>query len=63
MNVRGYVCAGVEGVFCGGMVQCPWHGACFSVKSGDIEDFPGLDSIPKFDVCCCHAYCLLSVLG
>lgn len=28
-----------------GRVVCPWHGACFSVKTGDIEDAPGLDSL------------------
>lgn len=38
------------GAFCGGRVRCPWHGACFNVKTGDIEDFPGLDSIPVFEV-------------
>ena len=38
------------GAFCGGRVRCPWHGACFNVKTGDIEDFPGLDSIPTFEV-------------
>ena len=30
-----------------GVVRCPWHGACFNVESGDIEDFPGLDSLHK----------------
>lgn len=40
----------VNGSHCKGRVRCPWHGACFSVKTGDIEDFPGLDSIPKFKV-------------
>lgn len=39
------------GHLCNGRVRCPWHGACFNVKTGDIEDFPGLDSIPKFEVC------------
>ncbi|XP_062568726.1 apoptosis-inducing factor 3-like isoform X2 [Saccostrea cucullata] len=38
----------INGSHCNGRVRCPWHGACFSVKTGDIEDFPGLDSIPKF---------------
>lgn len=39
-----------KGVYNNGLVRCPWHGACFSVKTGDIEDFPGLDSLPKFEV-------------
>ncbi|KAK3084850.1 hypothetical protein FSP39_020165 [Pinctada imbricata] len=39
-----------KGVLGNGRVRCPWHGACFNVKTGDIEDFPGLDSIPKFEV-------------
>ncbi|KAL5017385.1 hypothetical protein ScPMuIL_006974 [Solemya velum] len=40
----------VKGAFSDGRVRCPWHGACFSVVTGDIEDYPGLDSLPKFDV-------------
>lgn len=38
------------GVLSRGRVRCPWHGACFSVSSGDLEDFPGLDSLHKFQV-------------
>jgi len=41
-----------SGALSNGRVRCPWHGACFNVKTGDIEDFPGLDSIPKFEVPC-----------
>lgn len=33
-----------------GRVRCPWHGACFNVVTGDIEDFPGQDSIPCYKV-------------
>jgi len=33
-----------------GRVRCPWHGACFNTKTGDIEDFPGMDSLPVFEV-------------
>ncbi|KAL9698823.1 hypothetical protein quinque_002264 [Culex quinquefasciatus] len=33
-----------------GRVRCPWHGACFNVLTGDIEDFPGQDSLPCFKV-------------
>ncbi|KAJ8280951.1 hypothetical protein GJAV_G00061420 [Gymnothorax javanicus] len=35
-----------KGALLGSRVRCPWHGACFSVKTGDIEEYPGLDSLP-----------------
>ncbi|CAH1801502.1 unnamed protein product [Owenia fusiformis] len=38
----------VKGVLCNGRVRCPWHGACFNIRTGDIEDFPGLDSLQKY---------------
>ncbi|KAH8386491.1 hypothetical protein KR093_000795 [Drosophila rubida] len=38
------------GVLGQGRVRCPWHGACFSLETGDIEDFPGLDSLPCYKV-------------
>lgn len=31
-----------------GRLVCPWHGACFNVCSGDVEDAPGLDSLWSF---------------
>ncbi|XP_048854685.1 apoptosis-inducing factor 3 isoform X2 [Brienomyrus brachyistius] len=40
----------VKGVLSKGHVRCPWHGACFNISTGDIEDFPGLDSLPTFQV-------------
>uniref|UniRef100_A0A8C5PT34 Apoptosis-inducing factor 3 n=1 Tax=Leptobrachium leishanense TaxID=445787 RepID=A0A8C5PT34_9ANUR len=40
----------VKGVLTKGRVRCPWHGACFNIATGDIEDFPGLDGLPKFQV-------------
>ncbi|XP_010151701.1 PREDICTED: apoptosis-inducing factor 3-like, partial [Eurypyga helias] len=40
----------VKGVLSKGRVRCPWHGACFNIATGDIEDFPGLDSLPRFQV-------------
>ncbi|XP_049793690.1 apoptosis-inducing factor 3 isoform X1 [Schistocerca nitens] len=39
-----------SGVLGDGRVRCPWHGACFNVHTGDIEEFPGLDSVPCFSV-------------
>lgn len=33
-----------------GRIRCPWHGACFNIETGDIEDFPGQDSIPCYKV-------------
>ncbi|KAF5297030.1 hypothetical protein FQA39_LY12244 [Lamprigera yunnana] len=39
-----------NGVLGDGRVRCQWHGACFNVTTGDIEDFPGLDSLPCYQV-------------
>ncbi|EJT72957.1 putidaredoxin reductase [Gaeumannomyces tritici R3-111a-1] len=33
-----------------GRLTCPWHGACFNAKTGDVEDAPALDSLPTFKV-------------
>uniref|UniRef100_A0A672ZB79 Apoptosis inducing factor mitochondria associated 4 n=1 Tax=Sphaeramia orbicularis TaxID=375764 RepID=A0A672ZB79_9TELE len=40
----------VKGVLIGDRVRCPFHGACFNVRTGDIEEFPGLDSLPCYKV-------------
>ncbi|KAF2091194.1 hypothetical protein K490DRAFT_71422 [Saccharata proteae CBS 121410] len=41
----------VKGVVTGdGRLTCPWHGACFSVATGDVEDAPALDPIAKFEI-------------
>jgi len=33
-----------------GRLTCPWHGACFNAKTGDIEDAPALDALAAFKV-------------
>ena len=40
----------VEGVLSGDRIVCPWHHACFNVKTGDFEEAPAFDSLPSFDV-------------
>ncbi|XP_072318795.1 apoptosis inducing factor mitochondria associated 4 [Eucyclogobius newberryi] len=45
-----YGAALINGVLLGDRVRCPYHGACFNVKTGDIEDYPGLDSLPCYKV-------------
>ncbi|CAG8671508.1 13109_t:CDS:10, partial [Acaulospora morrowiae] len=30
--------------------QAPWHGACFNLTTGDIEDAPALDHLQKYKV-------------
>ena len=32
-----------------GIIWCSWHGACFDSVTGDIEDFPGVDSLVRFE--------------
>uniref|UniRef100_H3DFC3 Apoptosis inducing factor mitochondria associated 5 n=1 Tax=Tetraodon nigroviridis TaxID=99883 RepID=H3DFC3_TETNG len=34
------------GAITGHTVRCPWHGACFNVHTGDLEEYPGIDSLP-----------------
>uniref|UniRef100_A0A663MLL5 Rieske domain-containing protein n=1 Tax=Athene cunicularia TaxID=194338 RepID=A0A663MLL5_ATHCN len=39
-----------KGVLKGERLRCPWHGACFNIKTGDIEEYPALDCLPCFKV-------------
>ncbi|XP_054066255.1 apoptosis-inducing factor 3-like [Rissa tridactyla] len=39
-----------KGVLRGERLRCPWHGACFNIKTGDIEEYPSLDCLPCFEV-------------
>ncbi|XP_056229791.1 apoptosis inducing factor mitochondria associated 4 [Seriola aureovittata] len=40
----------VKGALVGDRVRCPFHGACFNVRTGDIEEYPGLDCLPSYKV-------------
>ncbi|KAL2010948.1 hypothetical protein VTN00DRAFT_3666 [Thermoascus crustaceus] len=33
-----------------GRLTCPWHGACFNIPTGDVEDAPAPNALNKFDV-------------
>ncbi|KAF7713875.1 Uncharacterized protein PECH_000785 [Penicillium ucsense] len=33
-----------------GRITCPWHGACFNISTGDVEDAPALDALKKFEI-------------
>uniref|UniRef100_A0A8C5N899 Apoptosis-inducing factor 3-like n=1 Tax=Gouania willdenowi TaxID=441366 RepID=A0A8C5N899_GOUWI len=35
-----------QGVLSGHRLYCPWHGSCFNVLTGDVEEFPGMDCLP-----------------
>jgi nitrite reductase/ring-hydroxylating ferredoxin subunit len=39
-----------EGVLSGDRIVCPWHHACFNVKTGGLEEPPAFDALPRFDV-------------
>jgi NADPH-dependent 2,4-dienoyl-CoA reductase/sulfur reductase-like enzyme/nitrite reductase/ring-hydroxylating ferredoxin subunit len=39
-----------EGLLHDRHIRCPWHHAVFDAETGQVEDVPSLDSIPRFDV-------------
>jgi apoptosis-inducing factor 3 len=40
----------VEGALCDDRIVCPWHHACFNVRTGDLEEPPALDALVSYDV-------------
>jgi len=39
-----------EGALAGERIICPWHHACFNVVTGDLEEPPALDALPRYEV-------------
>lgn len=39
-----------DGALSGDRVVCPWHHACFNLRTGAQEEPPGRDALPRFDV-------------
>ncbi|PJF18030.1 hypothetical protein PSACC_02187 [Paramicrosporidium saccamoebae] len=40
----------VTGVLSGTKLTCPWHAACFDIRSGDIEEAPAVEALRTFPV-------------
>jgi 3-phenylpropionate/trans-cinnamate dioxygenase ferredoxin component len=39
-----------DGELSGETITCPWHGACFSVKTGEALSLPAIEPVKTFPV-------------
>lgn len=53
LNNENVMLSHFTGALVGDRVRCPFHGACFNIKTGDIEEYPGLDCLPSYKVLTC----------
>ena len=49
-HVHTYGAPLADGVLSGERIVCPWHHACFNVLTGNREEPPAIDSLPRYDV-------------
>jgi NADPH-dependent 2,4-dienoyl-CoA reductase/sulfur reductase-like enzyme/nitrite reductase/ring-hydroxylating ferredoxin subunit len=39
-----------DGILSAGRIVCPWHSAVFHAKTGELEDPPALNALPRYEV-------------